>query len=149
MRTNNEKSSLSNSGDLLHYMNHIQTRPQTPLTDLMYAFSPSHLNVKPLYTWFVMFIVRVYNRNLFARTSVKYGYWFNISKTALVFFPFDKAQLAAIAAIAIPVTLQTTLFASKGLTNILMIGQLSENDIHGQHIRSLGYDHEKEQRKKD
>ncbi|EEX94707.1 hypothetical protein VIOR3934_21076 [Vibrio orientalis CIP 102891 = ATCC 33934] len=51
------------------------------------------------------------------------------SKPSLLLFPFDKAQLSAIAAIAIPITLQTILFASKGLTDILMIGQLSENNI--------------------
>jgi len=51
------------------------------------------------------------------------------SKPSLLLFPFDKAQLSAIAAIAIPITLQTILFASKGLTDILMIGQLSENDV--------------------
>lgn len=51
------------------------------------------------------------------------------SKPSGYLFPFDKAQLSAIAAIAIPVTLQTILFASKGLTDMLMIGQLSENNI--------------------
>ncbi|RTZ17827.1 MATE family efflux transporter [Vibrio aquaticus] len=51
------------------------------------------------------------------------------SKPSRSFFPFDREQLSAIAAIAIPVTLQTILFASKGLTDMLMIGQLSEHDI--------------------
>lgn len=58
------------------------------------------------------------------------------SKPSLLLFPFDKAQLSAIAAIAIPITLQTILFASKGLTDILMIGQLSENNISAAGVAS-------------
>ncbi|WP_428807720.1 MATE family efflux transporter [Vibrio lamellibrachiae] len=42
---------------------------------------------------------------------------------------FDKALLVSILSIAIPVTLQTILFSSKGLIDLIMIGQLSEQDI--------------------
>ena len=42
---------------------------------------------------------------------------------------FDQALLKSILTIAIPVTLQTILFSSKGLVDLIMIGQLSEHDI--------------------
>lgn len=44
-------------------------------------------------------------------------------------WPFDLKQLKAIFGIAIPITLQTIFFASKGVTDILMIGQLSEDAV--------------------
>lgn len=42
---------------------------------------------------------------------------------------FDQALLKSILTIAIPVTLQTILFSSKGLVDLIMVGQLSEHDI--------------------
>ncbi|WP_394247157.1 MATE family efflux transporter [Vibrio profundi] len=44
-------------------------------------------------------------------------------------WPFDLKQLKAILGIAIPITLQSIFFASKGVTDILMIGQLSEDAV--------------------
>ncbi len=53
----------------------------------------------------------------------------SLSRSKTPWFFLDFKVLKSILMIAIPITLQTILFSSKGLTDVMMVGQLSEDNL--------------------
>ena len=52
-----------------------------------------------------------------------------LSRSPSIFSYLDKGLLKSLISVAIPVTLQTVLFSSKGVIDVIMLGQLSEFDV--------------------